>query len=129
MTAPRKPKPRCCAECLSPMYAARQPGMNRKPRRSKFCSTLCKTTWNNRRKNRGADVYDLWMAMRYERDEAKRLGVWTEMCRLSELWNAEDEKAGRITYSPPAEVVLRLKDKGAIRHGEIVCYNAAGVRR
>lgn len=36
-------------------------------RRPEFCSRVCKTNWHNRRRQRGAVLYDLYMASRYER--------------------------------------------------------------
>lgn len=122
MIAKTKTRVRCCRECSTPLTGPASPKSNSTTRASRstiFCTNVCKTAWNNRRKNRGADIYDLWMAMRYERDEAKRLGVWAEMCRLSEQWNTEDMAAGHKTYGPPADVVARLKDRGAIRRGPL----------
>lgn len=52
--------------------------------------------------------------MRYARDEAKALGVWKEMCRLSETWNAEDKAAGRISFERPQSVLTRLMDSGRL---------------
>lgn len=112
-----KKQVRCCRECSSPLAAPSSTGSNRPKKardHAKFCSTKCKTDWNNRRKSRGADIYDLWMAMRYCREEAKVLGVWKEMCRLSEQWNAEDKAAGRVTFEQPAVVLTRLMDTGRL---------------
>lgn len=96
-----------CRECLTPLEAGHKASRA-------FCSDTCKAKWNNRRKSRGADIYDLWMAMRYERDEAKRLGVWKEMCRLSERWHDEDEASGVKSYDRPEIVLNRLKDSGKL---------------
>lgn len=108
---------RCCRECGSPLAAPTTAGSNR-PKKArddaKFCSTPCKTGWNNRRKSRGADIYDLWMSMRYCREEAKALGVWREICRLSEVWNAEDKAAGRTSFERPGVVLARLMDSGRL---------------
>jgi predicted nucleic acid-binding Zn ribbon protein len=101
-----------CRECGNAIAADRKPN-------AKFCSDGCKAAWNNRRKKRGADIYDLWMAMRYERDEAKRLGVWKEMCRLSEKWHEQDTAAGIVSYESPTVVLQRLKDNGKLRRGRI----------
>ena len=122
MTATTKLRIRCCRECSSPLTGAARPGENSTPRQKRtaiFCSTPCKTAWNNRRKNRGADLYDLWMAQRYSRTEAEASGVWAEMCRLSEQWNEEDKAARHKTYESPTVVITRLKDRGAIRRGPI----------
>lgn len=105
-----------CRECRTaltrPEDAGKRPNPSRPP--ALFCSMTCRTTWNNRRKTRGADLYDLWMAMRYARDDAKVLGVWKEMCRLSETWNAEDKAAGRETFERPKKVLDRLMDSGRL---------------
>ncbi len=110
MTTTKKLTVRCCREC-SAALAAPKPGFVRD---AKFCGISCKATWNNRRKNRGADLYDLWMAMRYDRDTAKDLGVWKEMCRLSEKWSDEDKAAKRKTYERPGVVLTRLMDTGRL---------------
>ena len=98
---------RCCRECKKPLGDGLKAN-------AVFCGIPCKAKWNNRRKNRGADLYDLWMAMRYERDEAKRLGVWKEMCRLSEGWHDDDAKAGIMSYEKPGVVIARLMDDGRL---------------
>lgn len=128
MTRKAKPIQITCREC----GVATAAGCGEHRRDAKFCSIPCKTKWNNRKKTRGADIYELWMAMRYERDEAKRLGLWGELCRLSEGWYQEDqrERGGRKTYGPPAEVLTRLRENGSIRIGDIVGnYRALGVKR
>lgn len=103
---------RCCRECKKPLpeglkatanFCQPAEGANSYANQSK-----CKASWNNRRKNRGADLYDLWMAMRYERDEAKRLEVWKEMCRLSEGWRDQDNRQGIRSYDMPTKVLPRL---------------------
>jgi hypothetical protein len=116
---------RCCCECGSPLKGPSAEGSNKPARgrkQSKVCSTLCKATWNNRRKTRGAELYDLWMAMRYEREDAKALGVWKEMCRMSEQWMDDDKAEGRVerrkTYDRAGVVIQRLKDTGRLRAGE-----------
>lgn len=122
MIAKFKKPVRCCRECSTPLTGHVDAGTNKPHKRGKpqiFCTILCKATWNNRRKNRGADIYDLWMALRHSRAEATANGVWAEMCRLSEQWNNEDKDAGRRTYEHPAVVITRLKDRGAIRRGPI----------
>jgi len=84
-----------------------------------FCSNACRSSWNNRRKNRGADVYDLFMTMRFDRSNAK--GVWATMCRMASEWNEEDKKAfmteeeiktnvskpGRKSFAPVRTVMER----------------------
>lgn len=102
-----KIKVRCCRECNTPLPETLKPNAT-------FCGVPCKANWNNRRKSRGSDLYDLWMAMRYERDDAKSLSVWEEMCRLSEGWRDEDRDAGIVSYEKPGVVLSRLKDSGRL---------------
>lgn len=58
-----------------------------------FCAPVCRKGWNNRRQVRGAQLYDMMMALRYERDEAKALKVWTAMTRMAQGFKEEDDKA------------------------------------
>lgn len=105
-----KIKVKCCRECKNPLP-------DRLKATAVFCGIPCKAKWNNRRKNRGADLYDLWMSLRYERDEAKRLGVWAELCRLSEGWRDDDARDGIKSYEKAGVVILRLKDGGRLMRG------------
>eukprot|EP00803_Ostreobium_quekettii_P006119 evm.model.scf_5299.1 EVM.evm.TU.scf_5299.1 scf_5299:57-2279(-) len=59
---------------------------------------------------RGAAIYDLLMAMRYERDEAKRENVWTMLCRIASDFRAEDERNrdGRRSWMPARAVLRRM---------------------
>lgn len=54
----------------------------------------------NRRQERGALLYDLFMAMRYERELAAKLKVWGTMCQLAAEWRKEDEdkREGRKSW-------------------------------
>lgn len=65
-----------------------------------FCSAECRKMNNNLRAMRGAQLYDLFMAMRYERDLATELGLWTNACKLAQKWRMEDERqrAGRKSW-------------------------------
>jgi hypothetical protein len=110
-----------CRECGSAFVQSRA-GVE-------FCGPTCRRVWNNRRLRRGAILYDLFMASRYELGEAKRLKLWREMNRLAALWREEDRVAGRKSYSVPAVVIARLQDDGRLPRGELLCTNAAGVRR
>lgn len=78
-----------------------------------FCCTACGTRWNNRRKNRGAEIYDLFMAMRFDRKNAK--GVWAIMCRMASNWNEEDKAAGRKSFVPVRKAVQRSLPHVGIR--------------
>lgn len=75
---------------------------------SEFCGTQCRIGWRNRRMSRGADLYDCFMSLRYDRTTAKEKGLWALMCRMAQSWNEEDHKAGRNqTYFPAEEVRKR----------------------
>lgn len=101
---------RTCQECGKPITTTR--------RDATFCCTPCRQRFNNRRMQRGAELYDLFRAMRRERAEAKRLEVWTMICRLEKQWHDEDE--GRKTWVSPKRALRNLVDKGSIPRGDIL---------
>ena len=107
-----KYQPRNCDEC----------GHEYTPRRGDqfFCSTDCRKAFENRRMTRGAELYDLFRAMRRERDKAKELGIWSEMCRLEFRWQEEDEaeRPGRKSYRPPKRALDKLRDDGRLSIGQ-----------
>ena len=74
-----------------------------------FCSAPCRKAWNNRRAVRGAELYDLFMALRFDRQTATALKVWKLLNRLAAIYRAEDkaERAGRLSWRPPAEILMR----------------------
>lgn len=84
---------RCCQECGEEFSSDKQ--------WAAFCSTPCRKEFNNRRAIRGAEIYDLFMMMRYERGIAKVRGVWALMCRIGQGWREEDEakRAGRHSWN------------------------------
>lgn len=63
-----------------------------------FCKAECRTIHNNRRRKRGALLYDLFMSMRWNPIKAK--GVWSAMCKLTDEWKEEDrrEREGRKSW-------------------------------
>jgi hypothetical protein len=91
-------KRHCCRECGKPLDMGRKATME-------FCSTAHRIAWRNRRMSRGAELYDLFMAMRYDREQAKIFGLWKLMCRLGRMWNEEDKAANRQSYFPPKRSV------------------------
>lgn len=112
-----------CAECAKPFSLARD-------HEQMFCCTACRTAFNNRRKNRGAELYDLFMTMRFDRDTAKVNGVWAVMCRMASEWNEEDrmaftsaeeaaagiKKPGRRSFGPVRKVLERFTKYRAVRY-------------
>ena len=101
---------RTCQECGTKYVATKAS--------SKFCSTPCRKTFNNRRAQRGALMYDAFMALRYDRKAAKAAGIdYTFICRIGEMFNDEDK--GKRTYRKASEVIA---DKGTVinaRRGRI----------
>jgi hypothetical protein len=69
---------------------------------------------------RGAELYDLFRALRRERSTAKALNLWTQICRLELGWHMDDEKQrpGRRSYMPPTKALTILFDKGSLERGE-----------
>ncbi|WP_018261317.1 hypothetical protein [Methylobacterium sp. WSM2598] len=76
-------------------------------RHGEFCAPPCRQRFNNRRLQRGAEVYDLWMAFRFQRSLARALKLLSCLNRLAHLYRQEDlaERAGRSSWRAP-EVVL-----------------------
>lgn len=101
------PRVHRCRECLKPLEAGRKAT-------AEFCGIPCKASWNNRRKNRGAELYDLFMAIRFERGLAKTLGLWAVICRMASVWKEEDDRAGRKSFSDPRQVVMRSPRYNAV---------------
>lgn len=87
-----------------------------------FCSPSCRMEFNNRRARRGAEIYDLFRALRRERSEAKRLNMWTLICQLELKWQQEDDakRPGRRSYMPPEKALANLFDKGSLSRGEVL---------
>ena len=112
-------KPHVCQDCGGPI-SARRSGQE-------FCSPKCRQTFNNRRMQRGAELYDLFRALRRERGEAKELGLWTKLCQLELSYQTEDDSArpGRRSYMPPKKALANLVDKGSLQRGEVLAATAS----
>lgn len=72
-----------------------------------FCGAKCRLAWNNRRLQRGAEIYDLLMTLRFERRSAT--GVFTALCRAAAAFRAADhaERAGRASWSNARTIIAR----------------------
>ena len=105
-----------CHECAAEFTTRRADAV--------FCSTDCRKAFNNRRATRGAELYDLFRALRRDRAKAKELNVWTALCRLELRWHQEDEKRGSPakTYRDPKTVMTEMIDTGRLTRGEILFY-------
>jgi hypothetical protein len=70
-----------------------------------FCSAACRYAFNNRRKQRGAELYDFFMDIRHNRDVASKNGLWQKACRLASNWKAEDDakRDGRRSWRRTSE--------------------------
>ncbi|WP_303829345.1 hypothetical protein [Asticcacaulis taihuensis] len=74
-----------------------------------FCSDPHKTAFNNLRKERGAQLYDLFVALRYERKLAAGLKVWSLICTMIAHFREEDrqKRSGRRSWMPARTVTER----------------------
>lgn len=82
---------RTCRECGSAFVG---------PRKAVFCAAECRTTFINRRSQRGAVLYDIYMAHRFERTAAGKARLLSVMNRLASDWRREDreQRAGRKSW-------------------------------
>lgn len=71
-----------CLECGCETISTRKPKL--------FCCPAHQVAHTNRRRERGAVIYDLFMAMRYERKLSAKLKVWGTMCQQAAEWRRED---------------------------------------
>ena len=58
---------------------------------------------------RGAELYDLWMTLRYDRPLAQAYGVWKLLCRLAWQYRDEDNarRNGRKSWRSPRAILDR----------------------
>lgn len=87
-----------CLECGAPREAGAA---------GDFCATACRDAFNNRRKARGAELYDLFMVHRHERPRAVELRILQAMNRLASNWRQEDRdrRSGRRSWRKPEDVL------------------------
>lgn len=90
-----------CMEC-GKGYEAKRPD-------SQFCTRDCKGVFANRRAVRGAEIYDLFMASRYDRIGTRTLKLFSAMCRLAFHYHLEDQqkRAGFQSWIDPRKVLER----------------------
>lgn len=94
---------------------------------TRFCGAACRMAWNNRRRDRGAQLYDLFRAMRRERGKAAEMGLWSIACALELSWQEEDqaERPGRRSYLDAKAAVEALYDAGQLQRGEVLVKGKA----
>lgn len=90
-----------CLECGAP-FAPKTP-------HGEFCSSRCRRAFNNRRAVRGAELYDLFMALRFERELATGLKLWKLLNRMAAGFRAEDvrRRGGRKSWRSARRVIER----------------------
>ena len=90
-----------CLECGG-SFVSRRP-------HAEFCGSACRKTWNNRRLIRGAELYDLFMSLRWDRVVATTLHVFTALSRMAAHFRREDvaERAGRRSWAHPRRIIER----------------------
>lgn len=67
---------------------------------AEFCCAEHRKAWNNRRMIRGAELYDLWMIVRYERGLARVKAVMNLMSSLARAYRDADRtlRGGRRSW-------------------------------
>ena len=76
-------------------------------RKGTFCETKCSRSYNTRRASRGAELYDLFMALRHDRKLATALKLYGACCRLYTIWRKEDKtkRGGRKSWNDPRKIL------------------------
>lgn len=105
------PRPRICLECGEQFQA--------RDHEAHYCTSACRKAFNNRRAVRGAELYDLYMAHRFERPEAQANGVFKAINRLASNWREQDrrERSGRKSWRPFQKIFDAKPYLGAVRLG------------
>lgn len=88
-----------CRECGAAMSWSRKPKI--------FCNAACRSAHTNRRRERGAQLYDLFMAVRYDRETARETGAWTKLCRMAESFHDADIIEGRNSAIPVRQALAQ----------------------
>lgn len=88
---------RHCRECGQPFAAKRAHGH--------FCASACRSKYNNRRIQRGGEVYDLAMEWRFARNTATERKTYSMLCTLLGRFNDEDKERGRRSWSPSSRMM------------------------
>lgn len=75
--------------------------------KGEFCSAACRGSFNNRRRLRGAELYDLYMAHRWDRKSAQQLGAMQAINRLASIYREDDRlaRAGRRSWRRITDVL------------------------
>jgi hypothetical protein len=90
-----------CRECGAMIQSQRET--------REFCSKACRSAFHNRRSHRGAQIYDLAMAWRFDRKRAAQTKALTLLCRALARYHDEDRRsrARRRSWDDPARTKSR----------------------
>lgn len=121
---------RHCRECGAVLSARRGT--------REFCDPICRRRFHHRHAQRGAALYSVVMALRFQRSEATKLKAFTLLSRLAERFRFEDlrDRDGRQSWTDLQEMRRRFPDLGAAvirnrrgrrRHGALVSLDARQV--
>jgi hypothetical protein len=78
----KRERPKTCRECGAAFKARRAS--------AEFCSKTCRADFHNRRARQGADLFDVLMAWRFDRANAK--GLLTLLCRMASAFKADEKR-------------------------------------
>jgi predicted nucleic acid-binding Zn ribbon protein len=93
---------RTCIECGTVFEPSRHD--------AEFCNSRCRQAFANRRQQRGAELYDLFMVHRFERAAGQDIKALSLMNRLASQWRTEDNqaRAGRKSWTALRKLRWRL---------------------
>lgn len=93
---------RTCCECGETFQTKR--------REAEFCKTECRKVYHNRRMTRGAELYDLFMTLRFDRSHAKDEAIWSQMCAVASAYRDADKttRGGRKSWDSNHHKTLPL---------------------
>ena len=108
---------RRCRECGA-IFSARRSTRE-------FCDASCRREYHNRHMRRGAALYSVVMALRFQRSQAA--GALTLLSRMAAAFRTEDisERAGRQSWNDLSKTRKRHAHLAAL----VVGTNVAGTRR
>lgn len=90
---------RICLNCGVEFEAPKGKGAH-----ARFHAASCRKAWNNRRAERGVQLYDLFMELRYNRAAANDEKLWSVMTNLARAFRDADnaKRGGRRSWDSEA---------------------------
>lgn len=89
---------RTCQECGSPFENA--------VAKTRFCSTGCREVFNRRRRDRGAELYDVYMSVRYD-DHGAESHILDNMVKAYKVAD-HVKRDGRPSWQPWSEAQMAI---------------------